>query len=619
MTNDEFIVLLHELNPSVEPLEEFKGKAKKILCRCKNCNHQWAVTPSNLFRGRSCPPCSKKAAADARRKTQEQFENEVAEVLPDVEVLGKYRAINCKIEFRCKKCGYEWMASPSEILIGRGCPSCRDLIRDNDWFVKHLCNLNPTVEPLQEYMGYKQKILCRCKICNFQWSTTAGTLLSGRKCPECGKKASADAKRKTKECFIAEVAAIMPDIEVLGEYKTSSTKILLQCKKCDMKWMATPTSVLSRHGCPSCGGSMKWDNDKFVSELKRLNPYIMPLENYTNARTPILCQCLFCKHTWKAIPNKILYETGCPNCSEKSKTSFPEQAIYFYISQIFPDAINRYREQPEIGELDIFIPEIQVGIEYDGVFWHKNKISKEQKKYNACTNNHITLYRIKEETADELVAADALIIRHEPYTFTTLDSSIIELFQLLGITTDIDTERDALQIREQYYHIRRENSLFIKAPEIAAEWHPDKNGGIRPDMVPYGSNEKYWWRCPKCQYEWATTVADRACANKGCPRCAAERTKQKLKKSNEQFIEELAQKNPNIYPIEKYKNAHEKIRFRCRICGNEWAALPLNILRGRDCPKCAHKRRIQRMTETKRKQQQERLQQTDDDKNCKTL
>ena len=78
--------------------------------------------------------------------------------------------------------------------------------------------------------------------------------------------------------------------------------------------------------------------------------------------------------------------------------------------------------------------------------------------------------------------------------------------------------------------------------------------------------------------------------------------KQKLKKTNEQFIVELFHKNPNIYPLSEYKNAHEKMRFHCRVCGNEWDALPLNILRGRDCPQCAHKRRIQHMTETKRKQ-----------------
>lgn len=59
-----------------------------------------------------------------------------------------------------------------------------------------------------------------------------------------------------------------------------------------------------------------------------------------------------------------------------SGTSFDEQTIFFYIKQIFPDAINRGKYsfvENENIELDVYIPSLHFAIEYDGARWHKNK------------------------------------------------------------------------------------------------------------------------------------------------------------------------------------------------------------------------------------------------------
>jgi hypothetical protein len=38
-------------------------------------------------------------------------------------------------------------------------------------------------------------------------------------------------------------------------------------------------------------------------------------------------------------------------------------------------------------------------------------------------------------------------------------------------------------------------SLADVNPELAKQWHPDKNGDLTPDDVLPGSNKKVWWRC----------------------------------------------------------------------------------------------------------------------------
>ena len=42
-----------------------------------------------------------------------------------------------------------------------------------------------------------------------------------------------------------------------------------------------------------------------------------------------------------------------------------------------------------------------------------------------------------------------------------------------------------------------ENDLASRFPEVAAQWHPEKNGDLTPgDVTPY-ANRKVWWRCER--------------------------------------------------------------------------------------------------------------------------
>ncbi len=49
------------------------------------------------------------------------------------------------------------------------------------------------------------------------------------------------------------------------------------------------------------------------------------------------------------------------------------------------------------------------------------------------------------------------------------------------------------------------NDLATNRPDIAAEWHPAKNGDLRPDTIAPQSNRKVWFRC-RDGHEWLSTV-----------------------------------------------------------------------------------------------------------------
>lgn len=64
-----------------------------------------------------------------------------------------------------------------------------------------------------------------------------------------------------------------------------------------------------------------------------------------------------------------------------------------------------------------------------------------------------------------------------------------------------------------------ENDLATTHPEIAAQWHPTKNGSRTPQSVVCGHHAKVWWQCEK-GHEWQATIISRTFNGNGCPVCA---------------------------------------------------------------------------------------------------
>lgn len=63
------------------------------------------------------------------------------------------------------------------------------------------------------------------------------------------------------------------------------------------------------------------------------------------------------------------------------------------------------------------------------------------------------------------------------------------------------------------------NDLGTTHPNIAAQWHKEKNGTLTPQSVVQGNHRKVWWVCEK-GHEWQATILSRTSAGNGCPVCA---------------------------------------------------------------------------------------------------
>ena len=65
------------------------------------------------------------------------------------------------------------------------------------------------------------------------------------------------------------------------------------------------------------------------------------------------------------------------------------------------------------------------------------------------------------------------------------------------------------------------NSLASLYPELAAQWHSNKNGELTPKSVVSGSRRKVWWQCSIApDHQWDAMVSNRTKLGTGCPFCS---------------------------------------------------------------------------------------------------
>ena len=81
-------------------------------------------------------------------------------------------------------------------------------------------------------------------------------------------------------------------------------------------------------------------------------------------------------HEWEAMVGKRTIGRNCPKCFAQS--SKPEFRILSELEGIFSQVKSRYKIKNI--EIDVYIKDINTGIEYDGAHYHENTIEKDKLK-----------------------------------------------------------------------------------------------------------------------------------------------------------------------------------------------------------------------------------------------
>lgn len=302
-----------------------------------------------------------------KKKTHNEYVEEVAIKNPNVEVVGAYVSSQVSILHKCKLDGYEWMARPNNILHGKGCPKCAGNIqKTHKEYVDELNTINQNIEVLEKYEGAHIKILHKCKIDGNTWKATPHSILCGGGCPECKKRILSDFRSITHHQYVERLNMVNPYIEVIEEYKGACVNILHKCKIDNYKWSAKPGNVLHGCGCPKCAKNVKRTHEEYVELVSKFNKDIEVVGTYINGNTSILHRCKIDNRVWTARPADILQGKGCPRCNsshgEKQVLQWLERHDIYNIPQkTFDDCRNK-----NVLPFDFYLPDFNICIEYDG-------------------------------------------------------------------------------------------------------------------------------------------------------------------------------------------------------------------------------------------------------------
>lgn len=185
-----------------------------------------------------------------------------------------------------------------------------------DEFERRVEKSNPgQYEILSEYKKQHEKVLIRHKECGYEWMVDPWNLMAGKikKCPLCSNK-----WKRTTNDFKKEVYDMFGDeYEVIGEYKSTNSPILIRHRICGNEFMRIPRELKQGVLCPKCRRPNYYQNTKTFSErLKSIQggKYEL-LGEYKGARTKTEFLCKKCGEVFSATPDNIVRGHGCPKCT----------------------------------------------------------------------------------------------------------------------------------------------------------------------------------------------------------------------------------------------------------------------------------------------------------------
>lgn len=244
---------------------------------------------------------------------------------------------------------------------------------------------------------------------------------------------------------------------------TSKVRVWWQCEK-GHEWDGRISNRISTSSCPVCSNRvvLKGYNDlasqhpALLAEWDYEMNNIQPDEIVSGASKKRHWKCAE-GHTWQDSPShRVLNNRGCPYCSGQ---------------RVLPGYNDLASNYPEIAAE--WHPTLNEGLSPRDLAQGSNK-----RVWWQCTKNPDHAWQ----------------------------------------ATPVDRRRFGCGVCTGKVIVAGDNDLLTRYPDIAATWHPTKNGSISPNMVAPFSANLAWWQCNK-GHEWESPIARRIVNN--CAMCSA--------------------------------------------------------------------------------------------------
>lgn len=376
------------------------------------------------------------------------------------------------------------------------------------------------------------------------------------------------------------------------------------CPKCGYSYFS---SIANRHrnktACPVCSNQTLCVG---INDLQTKYPNIakewsnknnkLPSEVIAGGHTKYYFICSKCGNEWKTTINERKRGRGCPKCSASLHTSIPEQVIFECLKNTGFNVKNSYKPKWLNGkEIDIYLVDYQIAIEYDGSGWHKN-VNRDIDKGKLIRKNKIKFIRLREPNCPKINDDSIQIFTKTPDTDGKyIESSVKELYKVLSKETgliisfpknyNVIYSKAVAKLRNKDL----DKSFLSTYQNLMKDWNFNKNTKIDPKRLSPKSHTKAWWKCSVCGYEWESSI-NRRTSQPGCPYCTNEVVwvgHNDVATLRKDLLKEWDYCSNTIKPTELSPHSSKKITWKCKACGNKWTTAMYNRANGHGCPRCS--------------------------------
>lgn len=393
---------------------------RRAWWRCKTYGHEWcAMISSRTAAHTGCPYC-------AGRRVSIGF-NDLATLRPDLATEWHLARNDCnptdvtvgsnrKIWWKCEEYAHEWVASVADRVRGYGCLVCSGRI-----VVRGFNDLESSYPSLaaewdRERNGFaateitcgsNRRVWWTCANRHSFETSVAMRTARGRGCPYCANK-------RVLVGF-NDLQTTHPDIAVDWDYERnghllptgviggSHQAVFWHCRVYRHSYKASIIGRISGGGCAICSGKVVLAG---FNDLETRFPHVAS-EWHPTRNGMKSCEVMAfsgyrawwrCRdgHEWQAVVASRAAGRACGACIEHG-TSKRERAV---CSRIAEQLGAEYRGPERVDgwqrEVDLALRELGIIVEYDGYFWHRDKVARDNRKTKALEAQGWKVVRVRE-------------------------------------------------------------------------------------------------------------------------------------------------------------------------------------------------------------------------------
>lgn len=420
MFHDEFPSLAAQWHPTknASPFPPSVGRASQVkawwLCEV---GHSWFTSVLKRTQGRGCHVCTGQAP--------DIGVNDLATLYPLVAAQWSSKntssprevlpGSNRRVFWECEA-GHEWSVSPRARANGAGCPYCsgREAVRGvndlqtmdpalaSEWHQTNNDHLRPC--DVLPHSNLRVHWLCSS---GHTWVQVVSARTRGHGCPFCSGRLAVPGVSDlatTRPSLASEWSLELNGSLTPDAVTASSGKRIWWVCEYKHSWEASVHSRAAGKGCPYCSGRQVLVG---VNDLQTVRP---ELAMEFSERNDVPASSVSVKsgkkfwwvcgegHEWRATAAHRSNGTSCPKC--RAKISAPERALYEALVSCIPD-LRLDITLPSPGwsrgaaRCDMASSALRLVIEYDGWFYHRDRLDRDGRKTDALIKAGWAVVRVR--------------------------------------------------------------------------------------------------------------------------------------------------------------------------------------------------------------------------------